>query len=214
MSGLDNFMNNAKTTLKEKINAAPKDLKTQYIAIAKPLKPSEAEFVISEARFNASHITKGFTSKDEFKDDLKALILKPALLTFEAAYHGFRFTLKLMEMFAHLVVALIDFLFQPPKDPKTGVAAVLGRINLFDNAPKAVNLPEADLKNAGNAAIDATESLVKLVVYPLIASAELYVQGFSFVAKCLFSLDDSLGEKLNAAAESGKGYIQDLMAPK
>ena len=71
MPGLDNFIDSAYRKLEQKFYAAPKNLKRQYIDIAKPLSSSEAEFFISEARFNASHITKGFTSKDEFKDEKK-----------------------------------------------------------------------------------------------------------------------------------------------
>ena len=218
MPGLEGFIRNAGKELEQRACAAPKELQHMYMNIAKPSyncdsdNAAEAEFFISEARYDASHIMKGFTSKDEFKDDLKALILKPALLTFEAAYQGFRFTLKLIEMFAHLLIALVDFLFQPPKETKTGFDAVIGRTNLFDNKPQAIELPEANLKNAGDASIDATESLVKLVLYPYIASVELYTQGFSFIVKCLFSLNESMEDKCIAAAESGKGYIQGLIA--
>jgi len=232
MPGLETFIRNAGKELKQRAFDAPEDLKHTYMNMAKPSysmmfssdesgesdksgeadESGEAEFFISQARYDASHIMKGFASKDEFKDDLKALILRPALLTFEAAYHAVKFVLKLMEVFAHLVIALVDFLFQPPKEPKTGISGVIGRINPFDNKPEPIALPEADLKNAGDAAIDATESLIKLVLYPYVATVELYTQGFSFIAKCLFSLDESLGEKCNAAAESGKGYIQGLVA--
>lgn len=211
MSGLDDFGHKAMSTVKRKWDAAPKGLKKWYIEVAQPAHSNEAEFFISEARFNASHITKGFTSQKEFTDDLQAIVLKPALLVLDGLMNGFMFTFKLLQVFIHLVVALVNLLFQPPKEAKTGISSVFGWINPFDKA-QATQIPEADLNRAGNAAIDAAEALVKNIIYPWIATAEFGLQSFSFIAKCIFSLDETIEEKFNAAVTSAQNGIRGLMA--
>jgi|GEM_PF-1785782 len=206
MASFDQYKHYVFTTVVRKYYNTPCELKNRYLDIAQPSyytytfftnNNDEAEFFISQARWNASHITEGFKSKNEVKDDLKALIIKPALLTFEAGYHGVMFTLKLIEVCAHLLAALIEFCTKKPDDTRS----FFQRMNVFADKAPAFEVPQQDLKNAGDAALDAAESLIKLIVYPMVATAELYVQSGSFLAKCLFSLDDSIGDKFNAAAK-------------
>lgn len=203
MSSLDAFKRKTVKKIETIAKNTPRDLKKQYIDIAKPsfkdyINKDEAEILNWNVRYNASHITKGFLSKDEFKDDLKALIIKPALLIFEAGYHTVRFTLKCLEVLAHLVAALVELFTKKPDDNRT----MLERLNPFGDKAPAFEVPVQDLKNAGDAAVDAVESLVKLVLYPILAHGEFYAQGGSFIAKCLFSLDDSIGDKLNTVTNS------------
>tara|TARA_R110002126_G_scaffold239409_1_gene382704 strand:- start:128359 stop:128997 length:639 start_codon:yes stop_codon:yes gene_type:complete len=206
MSSLDTIQYNAKRRAISKFEATPRNLTNQYIGIAEPhsYNRSEAEFFDVEARYAASHITKGFASKNEFKDDLKALIIKPALLTFEAGYHGVRFVLKLLEVLAHLLTALIEMI---PQEPEESKYPMLSKLNLFNRNPTALIIPEQDLANAADAAVDAAESLVKLIVYPIVANIEFYAQCGSFIAKCVFSIDDKMEERFDAAKKGVQAAI-------
>ncbi len=206
----DHFQKTFLNELEKKFNETSKQLSKDYLAFAKPFYPSDApmskigelEFFISSRRWEASHIMKGFSSIDDVKNDLKALILKPALITYEAAKNMALFTFKLLEVLAHVVTAMIQLFFKKPDDNRP----FLERMNPFKNAP-VFEVPQKDLDLARDAAIDAVESLVKLIVYPYIVSVELGVQCSSFIAKCLFSLDDKMEERLNNLKETVQSSI-------
>lgn len=210
MPNLKPYFDKVERKFKSRAANEPGRLKEKYIQRAKPsVEGDESEIFNYNKRFHASHITKGFASKAEFKDDLKALIVKPALLAFEAAYAGAKFALKLMELLAHCVVALVELLIQEPKEPKKGIEGIFEQFPFVGKKTPELKVPEKDLNNAGDVAIDMAESLVKLVVYPWIASAEFYAQSGSFIAKCLFSLDEKMEEKFSELATSAQGYMQD-----
>jgi len=185
------FFEKAKTDLIKRFTVTmPKELEEKYNTRAKPsyanaiasAKAGQSAFFYSERRFKASNVSQGFQSSDELKDDLKALILKAPMLTFEAGHHAVNFVLKLWELLANLVALVVDFAANPNAEQK------------FDDVE--------------NIAIDLVESGVKAVALSYFASLEFGVQAVSFIVRSLFSLDDGLQAKLQAAKESMLAYAK------
>jgi hypothetical protein len=154
-------------------------------------------------------LTLAFASFNELTDDLKALILKPAIWTFFGLYHAARFTLKILEVIAHLVVAALDWIHLKVQENQHG-------INIFDgkgaqdikHAKKTLN---QDLNNAYEAGLDLAESGIKMMAYPFMAGYELPAQLVSIIVRSLCSYNGAsnadVAQAVNDRVDDAKSFV-------
>jgi len=152
-------------------------------------------------------LTLDFASFDEFTDDLKALILKPAIWTFFGLYHAARFTLKILEVIAHLVVAALDWIHlkvqQNQDDSKSVFKVFVHDSETAKSIRHAEETLSQDLKNARQAALDLAESGIKMMAYPFMAGYELPAQLVSIIVRSLCSYNGASNDDVAKAVQDG-----------
>lgn len=165
--------------------------------------------VLQDVEIQPKPLALAFASFNEFTDDVKALFLKPAILTLSGAWHAVLFACKMVEIVAHLAVAALHWInLEVIKNQLDSNANCIpsGSIN------KASEQLYEDLKNAGEAALDLVASAIKMVVYPFVAGYEIPAQIVSMTARSIFSYrnisKDDVAEVLHDGAGQAKKVVE------